>query len=158
VITNFEDQATISGHTFGVVYSRVVVTNNAGSSMSIDPQPSSGLVELTTTSLTVAAGASATHDYVVAGADFGSGPTRPTGTALSGADSNYDTSYTHMSNYWNGRLTAIPTLQLPNITIPQSNLSNPGTELSNAFKANFVYTRIVQVAKSPFSGANNYAW
>ena len=51
-----------------------------------------------------------------------------------------------------------PVLSLPNVTIPQSNLSNPGTELSNAFKANFVYTRIVQVAKSPFSGANNYAW
>jgi hypothetical protein len=158
VITNFEDQATISGHTFGVVYSRVTLTNNSSSSMSIDPQPSTGLVELTTTSLTVAAGQSATHDYVVAVDDFGSGQTLPAGTALSGAVSNYNTAYTHMANYWNGRLSAIPVLQLPNVTIPQSNLSNPGTELSNAFKANFVYSRIVQVGKAPFSGANNYAW
>ena len=158
VITNFEDAATISGHTFGVVYSRVTLTNNSSSSMSIDPQPSSGLTELTSTSLTVAAGASATHDYAVAVDDFGSGQTLPTGTALTGAISDYNTAYAHMSSYWNGRLSAIPVLSLPNVTIPQSGLSNPGTELSNAFKANFVYTRIVQVAKSPFSGANNYAW
>ena len=97
VITNFEDQATISGHTFGVVYSRVTLTNNSSSSMSIDPQPSTGLTELTTTSLTVAAGASATHDYAVAVDDFGSGQTLPTGTALTGAISNYDTAYAHMS-------------------------------------------------------------
>ena len=79
VITNFEDQATISGHTFGVVYSRVTLTNNSSASMSIDPQPSTGLTELTTTSLTVAAGQSATHDYAVAvDQHFGSGQTLPT--------------------------------------------------------------------------------
>ncbi len=50
-------------------------------------------------------------------------------------------------------------LSLPNVTLPNTgNLANPGTALDNAYKAGFVYTRIVQVGKAPFSGANNYAW
>jgi hypothetical protein len=157
-IKNFADKATISGHDFGVVYSRVTLTNNTSSSTSVDPQPSAGLTALTSNALTLAPGQSVSHDYAVAIDDFGSGQTLPTGTALKGAVAGYDAAYAHMTAYWQSRLTTIPTLQLPNITIPQSGLANPGTELANAFKANFVYSRIVQVGKAPFSGANNYAW
>ena len=50
-------------------------------------------------------------------------------------------------------------LSLPNVSLPNTNgLANPGDAIDNAYKAAFVYTRIVQVDKSPFSGANNYAW
>jgi hypothetical protein len=156
-ITNFEDQATIGGQIFGLVYSRVAVTNNGTASTTVDPAPSAGLAALTTTSNTVPAGQTVNHDYVVAVDDFGSGQALPTGAALTGGASTYDAAYAHMASYWNGRLASIPTLTLPNVSIPNSNLTNPGTELANAYKANFVYTRIIQVGKAPFSGANNYA-
>ena len=156
-ITNFEDQASIGGHNFGLVYSRVAITNNGTASITVDPAPSAGLVALTTVSNTVAAGQTANHDYVVAVDDFGSGQALPTGTTLTGGASTFDAAYTHMASYWNGRLGSIPSFTLPNVAIPSSNLSNPGTELVNAYKANFIYTRIVQVGKAPFSGANNYA-
>ena len=156
-ITNFEDQATIGGQIFGLVYSRVSVTNDGTASTAVDPAPSAGLAALTTSSNTVAAGQTVNHDYVVAVDDFGSGQPLPTGAALTGSVSTYDAAYAHMASYWNGRLASIPMITLPDLSIPNSNLSNPGTELVNAYKANFVYTRIVQVGKAPFSGANNYA-
>ena len=64
-----------------------------------------------------------------------------------------------MAGYWNQRLSAIPTLSLPNVTLPDTaGLADPGQAIDNAYKAAFVYTRIVQVASAPFSGANNYDW
>jgi hypothetical protein len=155
-ITNFADQATIGGHTFGLVYSRVSITNNGTASTTVDPAPSAGLTALTTTSNTVGAGQTVNHDYVVAVDDYGSGQPLPTGTTLAGAVSTYDSAYSHMASYWNGRLNAIPTLSLPNVTLPKTNLANPGTQIANAFKAAFIYTRIDQVGKAQFSGANNY--
>jgi hypothetical protein len=157
-IKNFENKVTISGHDFGLVYSRVTLKNNTSASATVDPQPSAGLTALTSNSTTIAAGQSVSHDFVVAVDDLGTGQTLPTGTTLKSAAPSYDAAYSQMAAFWNDRLQAIPTFQLPNVTLPSTNLSNPGTELSNAFKANFIYTRIVQVGKAPFSGANNYAW
>ena len=52
-----------------------------------------------------------------------------------------------------------PALSLPNVTLPDTGgLADPGQAIDNAYKAAFVYTRIVQVGKAPFSGANNYDW
>ncbi len=157
-IKNFENKVTINGHDFGLVYSRVTLKNNSTASATVDPQPSAGLTALTSNSTTLAAGQSVSHDFVVVVDDFGSGQALPTGAALMSAAPDYDTAYSQMVAYWNNRLQAIPTFQLPNIALPSTNLNNPGDEISHAFKANFIYTRIVQVGKAPFSGANNYAW
>jgi hypothetical protein len=157
-ITNFEDKVSVGGQAFGLVYSRVTVTNNGSGAATVDPAPSAGLVALTHNATTVAASQSVRHDYVVAVDDFGSGQPLPTGSALSSAALTYDQAYAHMSAYWEDRLSSIPTFVLPDVAIPNSNLTNPAAQLSNAFRANFVYTRIVQVGKAPFSGANNYAW
>ena len=64
-----------------------------------------------------------------------------------------------MVRFWTGRLSVTPRLSLPNIALPNTGgLADPGTALDDAYKAAFVYTRIVQVGKAPFSGANNYDW
>jgi hypothetical protein len=92
------------------------------------------------------------------------GGTLPTVAQLTPAASNpgassYNRAYRHMQEFWNRQLSASPTLSLPNVSLPNSNgLTHPGTAIDNAYKAAFVYTRIVQVEKSPFSGANNYDW
>lgn len=155
-IKNFADKVTISGHAFELVYSRVAITNQGSSSVTVDPQPSSGLVALNSVSNTVAAGQTANHDYVVAVDSFGAGLLLPSGSALASAAPSLDTAYSQMTSYWNGRLAVIPTLSLPNLTLPNTGLSNPGTALNNAYKSAFVYTRIIQVGTAPYSGANNY--
>lgn len=155
-IKDFADKVTISGHAFELVYSRVAITNQGSSAVTVDPQPSSGLVALNSVSNTVAAGQTANHDYVVAVDSFGANLLLPAGAALASAAPGLDTAYSQMSAYWSGRLAVIPTLSLPNLTLPNTGLSNPGTALNNAYKAAFVYTRIIQVGTSPFSGANNY--
>lgn len=155
-IKNFADKVTISGNAFELVYSRVAITNNGTASVTVDPQPSSGLTALNSVSNTVAAGQTVNHDYVVAVDSFGAGLLLPSGSALTSAAPNLNTASTQMASYWNGRLAVIPTLSLPNLTLPNTGLSNPGTALNNAYKAAFVYTRIIQVGTAPFSGANNY--
>ncbi|HLI71455.1 MAG TPA: cellulose-binding domain-containing protein [Ktedonobacteraceae bacterium] len=155
-IKDFADKVTINGNPFELVYSRVAITNNGSSAVTVDPQPSSGLTALNSVSNTVAAGQTVDHDYVVAVDSFGSGLLLPSGSALVSAAPSLDTAYSQMTSYWNGRLAVIPTLSLPNLTLPNTGLSNPGTALDNAYKAAFVYTRIIQVGTAPYSGANNY--
>jgi hypothetical protein len=156
-IKNFADKVTISGSAFELVYSRITVKNNGSSAVTVDPQPSAGLTALNSVSNTVQPGQTANHDYVVAVDSFGAGLLLPSGSALTSAAPNLDTAYSQMSTYWNNRLAVIPTLSLPNLTLPNTNsLSNPGSALVNAYKSAFVYTRIIQVGTSPFSGANNY--
>lgn len=155
-IKDFADQVIINSKPFELVYSRVAITNNSTASVTIDPAPSAGLTALNSVSNTVAAGQTANHDYVVAVDSFGANLLLPSGTALSSVAPILNTAYTQMTTYWNNRLTVIPTLSLPNTTLPNTGLSNPGTALNNAYKAAFVYTRIIQVGTAPFSGANNY--
>ncbi len=45
-ITNFGDRVTIGGHAYVVIYSRVAVTNPTAQTLTIDPQPSPGLIPL----------------------------------------------------------------------------------------------------------------
>lgn len=156
-IKNFADKVSIGGSPFELVYSRISVTNNSSAAVTVNPAPSSGLNALNSVSNTVQPGQTANHDYVVAVDSFGAGLLLPTGSALTGAAPSLDTAYSQMTSYWNGRLAAIPTLGLPNLTLPNTNnLSNPGNALNNAYKAAFIYTRMIQVGTSPFSGANNY--
>src|SRR5579863_4151772 len=77
-ITNFADSVSIGGSSLVVVYSRVSITNNGVSTATVSPEPSQGLVALTTVSNDVPAAQTVDHDYIVAVDDFGSGQPLPT--------------------------------------------------------------------------------
>ena len=158
-IQNFADQVTVGGGTFELVYSRVTLRNNGTAAVTVDPAPTGpNRAVLANPSNTLQPGQSANHDYVVAVDNFGSGQALPGAAALAGVPS-FDTAFSQMSSHWNGLLAVTPTFTLPNLTLPNTNnLANPGTAMINAYKATFVYTRIIQVSKAPFSGANNYDW
>ena len=159
-ITDFADKQTIAGNPVELVYTRVSVTNQGAASVSVPSgQSGPGLVELDSNADTVAPGATVHHDFAAAVDTFGSGQALP-GTATLTSDAlPYDRAFGHMADYWNQRLSAIPTLSLPNVALPDTaGLADPGQAIDNAYKAAFVYTRIVQVASAPFSGANNYDW
>ncbi|MEU4248065.1 RICIN domain-containing protein [Amycolatopsis sp. NPDC026612] len=160
-IKNFADKVTINGSAVMLVYTRVSIKNNGSGSVTVPPGGSGpGLVRLTSsTSDTVAAGQTSNHDFVVAVDNFGSGVALPTGTTLSSNAPNFDTAYTQMTSYWNSRLAETNTFSLPNTTLPNTgNLANPGTAMTNAYKAGTIYNLIMQVGKAQFSGANNYNW
>ncbi len=156
-VTNFADRVAMGGRGFELVYSRVAVTNAGTSTVTVDPQPLAPLASLAGTTNAVAAGQTVDHDYVVAVDSFGSGAALPTGAVLTSLAPAYDTAYAQMKAYWVSRLSVVPVLQLPEVPLPDAGgLSSPGTALSDAFKAAFVYTHIVQSGVAPFSAANNY--
>ncbi len=164
-ITDFAGEQPIGGQPTELVYTRVRVTNNGRSAVTV-PAGQSGpnLVSLSQAPDTVQPGTTAAHDFVAAVDTFSASVPLPGPAALTpGKDHagarSYDKAYRHMADYWRQRLSVIPELELPNLTLPGSNgLADPGTAIGNAYKAAFVYTRIVQVGKAPFSGANNYDW
>jgi NPCBM-associated, NEW3 domain of alpha-galactosidase len=160
-ITDFADQQTIGGSPVEIVYTRISVTNHGPATVSVPPGASgSGLVQLDTASDDVTPGQTVNHDFVAPVDTFGSGQALPTLTA--GSASNVDTyakAYAHMAQYWQRQVAVAPTLSLPNVSLANTNnLADPGTAIDNAYKAAYVYTRIVQTAESEFSGANNYDW
>ncbi len=160
-IKNFADRVTINGNPFMLVYTRVSITNNGSSTVTVPPGGSGpNLVRLTSSSLdSVVPGQTNNHDFVVAVDNFGSGAALPTGSTLSANAPNYDTAYNQMASYWTSRLAETNTFSLPNMTLPNTgNLANPGTAMANAYKAGTVYNLIMQVGKAQFSGANNYNW
>jgi hypothetical protein len=156
-ITNFADKVTVGAHAFELVYSRVAITNGGTSTVTVDPQPPGDLASLSGVSDAVPAGQTVNHDYVVAVDDFGSGSPLPTSAALASSAPPYDAAYAQMRGYWVDRLSVVPVLQLPDVALPNTgSLASPGTALSGAFKAAFIYTRIVQSGVAQFSAANNY--
>jgi hypothetical protein len=159
-ITDFADKQTIAGNPVELVYTRITVHNGNSTAEDV-PSDATGpnLVQLDTNSDTVAPGATTNHDFVAATDVFGSGKALPTAAAIARDAKSYDAAYRHMTDYWNGRLSAIPTMSLPNVSLPDTdNLTDPGTAMDNAYKAAFVYTRIVQSGDAEFSGADNYDW
>jgi hypothetical protein len=160
-IKDFADKVTIGGNPFMLVYVRVAVTNNGSAAVTVPPGGSGpNLIQLTSSSLNVVQpGQTSNNDFVVAVDNFGTGVALPTGSALSANAPSLDSAYSAMASYWNGRLAETATFQLPNLTLPNTgSLANPGTALSNAFKAGTIYNLIMQVGKAQFSAANNYAW
>ena len=160
-ITDFADKVTIGGNPFLLVYVRVAVTNNGMSAVTVPPGGSGpNLIQLTSSSLsTVQPGATNDNDFVVAVDNFGTGAALPTGTALSSSAPDYNTAFGQMTSYWNGRVGQTASFTLPNVALPNTgNLANPGTALSNAFKAGTIYDLMMQVGMNEFSAANNYAW
>jgi NPCBM-associated, NEW3 domain of alpha-galactosidase len=157
-ITDFADKVSIDNSPVEVIYTRVRATNLGSSAVTVDPGATGqGLLTLASQPDSIAPGASATDDYAAAVDTFGSGNALPSLTA--GTVPTYDAAYRQMKSYWNGLLSVTPRLTLPNVPLPNTNgLANPGSALDNAYKAAFVYTRIVQSGDAPFSGANNYDW
>ena len=157
-ITDFADKVTIGGDPVELVYTRVTARNTSTSTVTADPGATGpGLVTLASQPDALAPGTGATDDYVAAVDVFGSGKSLPALTA--GETPTYDAAYRQMRHYWDDRMSVVPRLTLPNVLLPNTNnLTNPGDALDNAYKAAFVYTRIVQSGDAPFSGANNYDW
>jgi len=159
-ITDFADRVQFSGNPVELVYTRVTVTNNGSQAAYVPPDGSGpNLVTLTSPADTVAPGQTVKHDFVAAVDTFSTSTSLPSATQLLAQAPSYSNAAANMAAYWNQRLSVIPALSLPNVTLPGTGgLAGPGQAIDNAYKAAFVYTRIVQVAKSPFSGANNYDW
>src|ERR1700733_8810100 len=70
-ITNFGDRVVIGGNPYVLIYSRVAVHNPTRQTLTVDPQPSPGLVPLNSAPDQVSPGAAVGHDYVVAEERFG---------------------------------------------------------------------------------------
>src|ERR1700733_8626928 len=70
-ITNFGDRVVIGGNPYVLVYSRGAGTNPTSQTLTVDPQPSPGLVPLNSAPDQVRPGATVGHDYVVAEDRFG---------------------------------------------------------------------------------------
>ena len=159
-ITDFADKVSIQNSPVELVYTRITAKNNGTSAATVDPAATgSGLVTLASQPDTLAPGASETDDYVAPVDVFGSGQPLPALTAQTPGVPGYDAAFRQMRDFWNDGLSAIPRLSLPNVPLPNTNgLANPGDAMDNAYKAAFVYTRIVQSGDAPFSGANNYDW
>ncbi len=143
-ITNFGDDVTIGGHAYVVIYSRVQVTNPTGQTITIDPQPSAGLVPLDSAPVAVPPHTTVNHDYAVASDRFGGSYAFPSASALAAAG-GFSQHYAHMRSYWNSQLAAIAQItQLPDAS------------LINAYKTGFIYTQIIRSGAELKTGVNGY--
>ena len=164
-ITDFASKQNIAGNPAELVYTRITETNNGSSAVSAPPgQTGSGLVELDSAPDTVQPGQTVVHDFVAAVDTFTIGGTLPTTAQLTPGPGQagalpYGAAFREMARYWNERLSVAPDLSMPDVPLANTNnLADPGTAMDNAYKAAFIYTRIVETEKSQFSGANNYDW
>ena len=142
-ITNFGDRVVLGGHPYVLIYSRVAVHNPTSQSVTVDPQPTPGLVPLNAASSQVAPGATADHDYVVAEDRFGGTYAWPSTAQLQSAG-GYDAHFAHMRAFWDGQLS-----QTAQLTLPDS-------QLADAWKAGFIYTQIDRSGNALDTGTNGY--
>jgi hypothetical protein len=142
-ITNFGDEVSIGGNPYVLIYSRVSVHNPTTQPVTIDPEPSTGLVPLEDASDTVAPGRTVNHDYVVASDKFGGSYAWPTAQQMTQAG-GYDQHFQHMKNFWNGQLSQIADPQLPD------------SQLADAYRAGFIYTQIDRSGVALDTGTNGY--
>jgi len=142
-ITNFGDRVVIGGHPFVLIYSRVTVHNPTSQTVTVDPQPSPGLVPLNSSPDQVSPGATVDHDYVVAADRFGGTYAWPTAAQLAAAGP-YNAHFNHMRAFWNEQLAGITQLALPD------------QQLVDAYKAGFAYTQIDRSGNALDTGTNGY--
>lgn len=142
-ITEFCDEVTLGGNAFVVVYSRVAVTNPTGRVIEAHPEPSPGLVPLTSAPDAVAPHTSVDHDYVIASDRFGATYSWPSAAALAGSGT-FDQHYAHMSSFWNHQLAAIAGISVPDRT------------LDDAYRSGFIYTQIARSGDNLDDGVNGY--
>ena len=142
-ITNFGDRVLIGGNPYVLIYSRVAVHNPTSQPLTVDPQPSPGLVPLNNAPDQVSPGATADHDYVVAEDRFGGTYAWPTAAQLAAAG-GYNGHFAHMRAFWNTQLARITQLALPD------------QQLVDAYKAGFAYTQIDRSGNALDTGTNGY--
>ena len=142
-ITNFGDKVTIGANAYVAIYSRVSVLNHDTVAHTLDPGPSTALLALNAAANTVAPGQTVNHDYVVAADRFGASYAWPSNSALTAAG-GYDTHYAHMATYWDGKLTGVAAISVPD------------PRLVNAYKAGYIYTHIVKDGNNLNVGENGY--
>jgi len=143
-ITNFGDKVTIGGHPYVIVYSRVAITNPTGHAISLDPQPSAGLITLNDAPVTVPAHQRVQHDYAVAADRFGGTYAWPADSQITTAG-GYNAHFAHMAAFWRHRLVGIAEFT-----------SLPDPKLINAYKTGFIYTQIIRDGNELTTGENNY--
>jgi hypothetical protein len=111
--------------------------------VTVDPQPSAGLVPLNSAPDQVSPGATVDHDYVVAADRFGGTYAWPTAAQLAVAGT-YSARFNHMRAFWNTQLAKITQLALPD------------QQLVDAYKAGFAYTQIARSGNALETGTNGY--
>ena len=107
-----DSDVVIGGNPYVLIYSRVAVHNPTSQALTVDPQPSPGLVPLNNAPDQVSPGATVDHDYAVAEDRFGGTYAWPTAAQLAVAGS-YNAHFAHMRAFWNGQLAGITQLTLP---------------------------------------------
>ena len=142
-ITNFGDRVVIGGNPYVLIYSRVAVQNPTSQALTVDPQPSAGLVPLNSAPDQVSPGSTVDHDYVVAEDRFGGTYAWPTAAQLAAAGT-YNGHFAHMQAFWNQELAGITQLALPD------------QQLVDAYKAGFAYTQIDRSGNALDTGTNGY--
>jgi hypothetical protein len=142
-ITNFGDRVVIGGNPYVLIYSRVAVHNPTSQPVTVDPQPSAGLVPLNGAPDQVGPGTTVDHDYAVAEDRFGGTYAWPTAAQLAAAG-GYDGHFAHMRAFWNSQLAGITQLTLPD------------SQLVDAYKAGFAYTQIDRSGNALDTGTNGY--
>ena len=142
-ITNFGDRVVIGGNPYVLIYSRVAVHNPTSQPVTVDPQPSAGLVPLNSAPDQVGPGTTVDHDYAVAEDRFGGTYAWPTAAQLA-ASGGYDGHFAHMRAFWNSQLAGITQLTLPD------------SQLVDAYKAGFAYTQIDRSGNALDTGTNGY--
>jgi hypothetical protein len=143
-ITNFGDKVTIGGHDYVVIYSRVQVANPTGRAISIDPEPSAGLIPLGSAATAVPPHGTVNHDYAVASDRFGGTYPWPSAAAIKAAG-GFGQHFAHMRGYWNGQLAGITQI-----------LRLPDQSLADAYRTGFIYTQIIRSGNELKTGANGY--
>jgi hypothetical protein len=143
-ITNFGDDVSIGGHAYVIIYSRVSVSNPTGAAITVDPQPSAGLVPLNTASDTVPPHATVNHDYAVPSDKFGGSYAYPASSTLVTAGA-YEQHFAHMQDYWKGQLAGVAQIT-----------ALPDSSLIDAYKTGFIYTQIIRAGNELKTGANGY--
>jgi hypothetical protein len=143
-ITNFADRDVIGGKAFEVVYSRVAVHNPSSQAVTVNPEPTPGLIALSSQPNLVRPGATVDHDYAVVADTLGGKYPHPSSAALVAAG-GYDEHFAHMRSYWDGQLAQITQL-----------VHLPDQSLVDAYKTGFIYTQIIRDGNRLYTGANGY--
>lgn len=143
-ITNFGDEVRIGGNDYVAIYSRVSVTNPTATPITVDPQPTTGLVALNKPTNEVAPHSTVHHDYAVFSDEFGGTQAYPSAARLAAAGS-WRAHYAHMRSYWNAQLRGLAQIrQLPDPT------------LVDAYRTGFIYTQITRAGTMLKTGVNGY--
>ncbi len=142
-ITEFADKLTIGDDSYVAVYGQVEIANTTNHAIEADPQPSAGMVVLSAPPDKVKPHTVALHQYVVAVDRFGNHYPWPSAAQLADAGS-YARHYTHMSNFWNGQLSQIAQIQIPD------------SSLVDAYRSGFIYTEIARSGNDLNTGVNGY--